>query len=150
LDAGFRRKANGPLTETRIPRVSSPAPVCVEPVLLQLNQPRLVRANQPCAHRRGAYDEAVNNAEELVQTTGVPPAEAIQAELAACEALVAADRIRERERLESCEPADPRATHQRGDSCASGRCMTLDRPRPRIMTSRRAPASSICLASVPR
>jgi len=63
------------------------------------------------AIRRGAYDEAVRNAEELVQTTGVPPAEALQAELAACEALVAADRIADAERrLELCEGRlDPRA-----------------------------------------
>ncbi|MBI2829019.1 MAG: sigma 54-interacting transcriptional regulator [Acidobacteria bacterium] len=62
------------------------------------------------AIRRGAYDEAVDHAEELVRTPGVPPAEAIQAELAACEALVAADRIPEAEqRLESCEGRlDPR------------------------------------------
>ena len=63
------------------------------------------------AIRRGAYGEAVDHAEELVRTTGVPPAEAIQAELAACEALVAADRVAEAEqRLESCERRlDPRA-----------------------------------------
>ena len=63
------------------------------------------------AIRRGAYDEAIDQAEALVQTTGVPPAEALQAELAACEALVAADRIADAEqRLESCEGRlDPRA-----------------------------------------
>jgi len=63
------------------------------------------------AIRRGACDEAVDHAEALVMTAGVPPAEAIQAELAACEALVAADRIPEAEqRLESCEGRlDPRA-----------------------------------------
>lgn len=63
------------------------------------------------AIRRGAYDEAVDHAEALVKTTGVPPAEAIQAELAACEALVAAGRVPEAEqRLESCEDRlDPRA-----------------------------------------
>ena len=63
------------------------------------------------AIRRGAYDEAVDHAEQLVQTEGVPPAEALQAELAACEALVAADRIADAEiRLESCEgQLDPRA-----------------------------------------
>jgi DNA-binding NtrC family response regulator/tetratricopeptide (TPR) repeat protein len=63
------------------------------------------------AIRRGAYDEAVAMAEELVDTAGVPPAEAIQAELAACEALVAADRVAEAERrLELCESRlDPRA-----------------------------------------
>ena len=63
------------------------------------------------AIRRGAYDEAVEHAEALVQTAGVPPAEALQAELAACEALVAADRVADAEhRLESCEGRlDPRA-----------------------------------------
>ena len=63
------------------------------------------------AIRRGAYDQAVAEAEALVQTAGVPPAEALQAELAACEALVAADRITEAERrLELCEgQLDPRA-----------------------------------------
>ena len=63
------------------------------------------------AIRRGAYDEAVAQAEALVQTAGVPPAEALQAELAACEALVAANRIAEAERrLELCEgQLDPRA-----------------------------------------
>jgi DNA-binding NtrC family response regulator/tetratricopeptide (TPR) repeat protein len=50
------------------------------------------------AIRRGAFDEAVTSAEELVNTPGVPPAEAIQAELAVCEALVAADRIADAER----------------------------------------------------
>ena len=62
------------------------------------------------AIRRGAYDDAVAEAEALVQAAGVPPAEALQAELAACEALVAADRIGEAERrLESCESQlDPR------------------------------------------
>ena len=63
------------------------------------------------AIRRGAYDEAVTDAEALVHTDGVPPAEALQAELAACEALVAADRIADAERrLELCEgQLDPRA-----------------------------------------
>ena len=63
------------------------------------------------AIRRGAYDEAIAMAEELVATPGVPPAETIQAELAACEALVAADRIADaEERLERCEARlDPRA-----------------------------------------
>jgi tetratricopeptide (TPR) repeat protein len=63
------------------------------------------------AIRRGAYDEAVTQAEALVQTAGVPPAEALQAELAACEALVAANRIADAERrLEMCEgQLDPRA-----------------------------------------
>ncbi len=49
-------------------------------------------------------------ADELAKTPGVPPAEAIQADLAACEALVAAGRIAEAEqRLDSCEGRlDPR------------------------------------------
>ena len=63
------------------------------------------------AVRRGAHDEAIAMAGELVQTAGIPPAEAIQAELAACEALVAAGRVTEaEERLESCEARlDPRS-----------------------------------------
>jgi DNA-binding NtrC family response regulator/tetratricopeptide (TPR) repeat protein len=63
------------------------------------------------AIRRGAYDEAIRMAEDLTQTPGVPPAEAIQAELAACEALVAADRIEEAgARLQNGESRlDPRA-----------------------------------------
>jgi DNA-binding NtrC family response regulator/tetratricopeptide (TPR) repeat protein len=63
------------------------------------------------AIRRGAYDEAIAMAEELIQTPGIPPAEATLAELAACEALVAADRIRQaEERLNACEGRlDPRA-----------------------------------------
>jgi DNA-binding NtrC family response regulator len=50
-------------------------------------------------------------AQELAQTPGVPPSDAIQGELAAGEALVAAGRIREAEdRLEACEGhLDPRA-----------------------------------------
>ena len=63
------------------------------------------------AVRRGACEEAISMAEELVTTVGIPPAEAIQAELAGCEALVAAGRVAEAEdRLESCEARlDPRA-----------------------------------------
>ncbi len=62
------------------------------------------------AIRRGAYDEAIAIADELAKTPGVPPAEAIQADLAACEALVAANRIAEAERrIDSCESRlDPR------------------------------------------
>jgi DNA-binding NtrC family response regulator/tetratricopeptide (TPR) repeat protein len=64
------------------------------------------------AIRRGAYDEAVTMAEDMVATPGVPPAEAIQAELAACEALVAASRIADAERrLDLCEHRlDPRTS----------------------------------------
>ena len=58
------------------------------------------------AIRRGAYDEAIAMADELAQAPGVPPADAIQADLAACEALVAAGRIDDAEqRLETCEDA---------------------------------------------
>jgi DNA-binding NtrC family response regulator/tetratricopeptide (TPR) repeat protein len=62
------------------------------------------------AIRRGAYDEAFAMADELARTPGVPPSEAIQADLAACEALVAANRIEEAEqRIDSCEGRlDPR------------------------------------------
>jgi len=62
------------------------------------------------AIRRGAYDEAIAIADELAKTPGVPPAEAIQADLAACEALVAANRIAEAEqRIDLCESRlDPR------------------------------------------
>src|SRR5512138_2609047 len=64
------------------------------------------------AIRQGAYGEAIAMAEQLVETPGVPPAEAIQAELAACEALVAGDRVQEAEaRLSACEgQLDPRIT----------------------------------------
>ncbi|MBI4265202.1 MAG: sigma 54-interacting transcriptional regulator [Acidobacteria bacterium] len=63
------------------------------------------------AIRRGAYDEALAMAEELMQTPGIPPAEATLAELAACEALVAAGRVAQAdERLTACEARlDPRA-----------------------------------------
>jgi DNA-binding NtrC family response regulator/tetratricopeptide (TPR) repeat protein len=62
------------------------------------------------AIRRRAYDEAVAMADALAHAPGVPPADAIQADLAACEALVAAGRIEEAERrLEGCEGRlDPR------------------------------------------
>ena len=62
------------------------------------------------AIRSGQFDQALAMADELARTPGVPPAEAIQADLAACEALVAASRIPEAERrVESCEGRlDPR------------------------------------------
>jgi DNA-binding NtrC family response regulator/tetratricopeptide (TPR) repeat protein len=62
------------------------------------------------AIRRGAHDEAVALADEMARTPGVPPVEAIQADLAACEALVAAGRVVEAaERLKACESRmDPR------------------------------------------
>ena len=62
------------------------------------------------AIRRGAFDEATATADELKRTAGVPASDAIQADLAACEALVAAGRLGEaEERLGRCEDAlDPR------------------------------------------
>jgi len=62
------------------------------------------------AIRQGKFEEALAMADDLARTPGVPPGEAIQADLAACEALVAADRIAEAERrIEACEPRlDPR------------------------------------------
>lgn len=64
------------------------------------------------AIRRRAYDEAIAMADALAQAPGVPPADAIQADLAACEAMVAAGRIEDAQRrLEACESRlDPKTT----------------------------------------
>src|SRR5688572_11166059 len=64
------------------------------------------------AIRRRAYDEAIAMADALAQAPDVPPADAIQADLAACEAMVAADRIDDAQhRLETCEARlDPKTT----------------------------------------
>jgi hydrogenase-4 transcriptional activator len=64
------------------------------------------------ALKRGAWDQALNMADQLAQAPAIPPTEAIQADLAACEALVAAGRIGEAERrLATCEGRlDPRAS----------------------------------------
>jgi DNA-binding NtrC family response regulator/tetratricopeptide (TPR) repeat protein len=64
------------------------------------------------AIRRGAFEEALAIANELAATAGVPPAEAIQADLAACEALLAANRTADAHaRLTACESRlDPRAS----------------------------------------
>jgi len=63
------------------------------------------------AIRQGKFDEALVMADDLARTPGVPPGEAIQADLAACEALVASNRIADAEpRIESCEARlDPRS-----------------------------------------
>jgi DNA-binding NtrC family response regulator/tetratricopeptide (TPR) repeat protein len=54
--------------------------------------------------RRGRFDEALRMADDLVAANGVPPTESIQADLAACEALIASGRIDEAEvRLDACE-----------------------------------------------
>ena len=62
------------------------------------------------AIRRAAYDEALRTAEEIAHAPGVPPAEALQADLTACEALLLAGRLSEAEaRLAGCENRlDPR------------------------------------------
>ena len=64
------------------------------------------------AIRRGAFAEALTTANELAGTPGVPPAEAIQADLAACEALLAAGRTADaQQRLADCEcRLEPRAS----------------------------------------
>ena len=63
------------------------------------------------AIRSGKFDEALAMADELARSPGIPPAESLQADLAVCEALVAADRIGEAElRIQSCEGRlDPRS-----------------------------------------
>jgi DNA-binding NtrC family response regulator/tetratricopeptide (TPR) repeat protein len=64
------------------------------------------------AIRRGAFDEALATADELATTAGLPPADAIQADLAACEALLAAGRTADaQQRLGDCESRlDPRGS----------------------------------------
>jgi DNA-binding NtrC family response regulator/tetratricopeptide (TPR) repeat protein len=64
------------------------------------------------AIRRGAYAEALQTAEEIARSAGIPPAEALQADLIACEALVLSGRLEEAEaRLAECEGRlDPRST----------------------------------------
>jgi DNA-binding NtrC family response regulator/tetratricopeptide (TPR) repeat protein len=63
------------------------------------------------AIRRGRFDEALQMAEELVGAAGIPPVESVQAELAACEALLASGHVDEAEaRLDGCETRlDPRS-----------------------------------------
>jgi hydrogenase-4 transcriptional activator len=64
------------------------------------------------AIRRGDYDEALAVANEIATAPAAPPAEALQADLTACEALVSAGRFAEAEpRLAQCEGRlDPRTT----------------------------------------
>ena len=64
------------------------------------------------AVRRGAFDEAIARANELVAAPDIPPADAIQADLAACESLLELGRVGEAEqRLTSCESRfDPRTS----------------------------------------
>jgi len=62
------------------------------------------------AIRRGDFEGAVTKADELLATAGIPPADAVHTNLAACEALVSAGHIeRAAERLDECEARlDPR------------------------------------------
>jgi DNA-binding NtrC family response regulator/tetratricopeptide (TPR) repeat protein len=62
------------------------------------------------ALRRGSHDDALRMADELIASAGIPPFESIQAELAACEALLSLARVDDAERrLEGCESRlDPR------------------------------------------
>ena len=71
---------------------------------------RVIRAR--LATRRGRPDEALAIADEIAKSTNAPPAETIEAELIAAEALLSADRVDEAERrLTSVEPRlDPRTT----------------------------------------
>jgi DNA-binding NtrC family response regulator/tetratricopeptide (TPR) repeat protein len=64
------------------------------------------------AIRRGAYAEALQIADEIARSAGIPPAEALQADLTACEALVLSGQLEEAEqRLAGCEGRlDPRTT----------------------------------------
>jgi hydrogenase-4 transcriptional activator len=63
------------------------------------------------ATRRGAYDAAVALADELSRAEDMPPTDAMQADLAACEALLAGGQAaRARDRLTALEArADPRS-----------------------------------------
>jgi hydrogenase-4 transcriptional activator len=64
------------------------------------------------AIRRGAFDDAIARANELVAAPDVPPADAIQADLSACEALLELSRVVEaEERLKACESRfDPKTS----------------------------------------
>jgi hydrogenase-4 transcriptional activator len=64
------------------------------------------------AIRRGDFDEAITRANELVAAPDIPPADAIQADLAACEALLELGREHEAEqRLKNAESRfDPRTS----------------------------------------
>jgi len=64
------------------------------------------------AIRRGDFDAAIRLANDLSASPDIPPADAIQADLAACEALLELDRVAEAEqRLTSCETRfDPRTS----------------------------------------
>jgi DNA-binding NtrC family response regulator/tetratricopeptide (TPR) repeat protein len=62
------------------------------------------------AIRRGDFEDAIKRADDLAAAPDVPPADAVQADLAACEALLALGRVPEAaQRLKTCESRfDPR------------------------------------------
>ncbi|MEQ1757433.1 MAG: sigma 54-interacting transcriptional regulator [Vicinamibacterales bacterium] len=62
------------------------------------------------AIRQGRLDDALRMANELVENPSVPPLDVLQADLAACEALVASGQVQAAQaRIESCEARlDPR------------------------------------------
>jgi hydrogenase-4 transcriptional activator len=62
------------------------------------------------AIRRGDFEDAIARADDLAAAPDVPPADAVQADLAACEALLALGRVEEAaQRLKTCETRfDPR------------------------------------------
>jgi DNA-binding NtrC family response regulator/tetratricopeptide (TPR) repeat protein len=64
------------------------------------------------AIRRGAHEDALRMADDLVAAAGIPPADSIQADLAGCEALIATGHVEEAERrLEGCVGRlDPRTS----------------------------------------
>jgi DNA-binding NtrC family response regulator/tetratricopeptide (TPR) repeat protein len=64
------------------------------------------------AVRRGAFDDAIARANELVSSPDIPPSDAVQADLAACEALLELGRVDEAaQRLKTFESRfDPRTS----------------------------------------
>jgi hypothetical protein len=70
------------------------------------------RDQRASATRRGKPDEALAIADEIAKSTNAPPAETIEAELIAAEALLAAGRVEEAEhRLTQVEVAARSAHH---------------------------------------
>ena len=104
------------------------------------------------AIRRGTFDEALRMADALVGAPGIPPSDAIQADLAGCEALLAGGRLDEAEtRLEPAKGVSIHASHRRtgvstsvfARSCTSSVSVIRRRPA----TTPRARTSSICSGS---
>ena len=107
------------------------------------------------ANRRGRPDEALALADAIIDAEGAPPAERLDAELIAAEALLLSKRPREAEaRLVTVEGRiDPRTTPGAwGEFLRVRGLLQAARAGPtrRITTSRRASASSISSASAIR